>query len=105
MMERLDNKGKFYTEVISKNLVKVSLRTGVDLLSGNLHITPGQRLKDELDQQDQFIALTDGDLISENGEVIRSFDFIAVKKEQIIWVIEEESRDSDSTQGGKSWPK
>jgi hypothetical protein len=100
MSTRLDKKGKYFTEKVTKDRIKVTVRTLTDTLSGYLHIPPDQRLRDSLNSAKPFLALTDGTVLSEDGEILQEFDFMALHQHHIVWVIEHEERHPISTPGG-----
>lgn len=86
-----DEKGKFFTEVVTKIAVAVIVQTVTHQVIGNIHIRPDQRLKDELDNQEPFLAMTDASILDANGEPVRRADFLAVHRDQIVWVMPDES--------------
>lgn len=85
-----DNKGKFFTDVISKIPLAVLVQTTTHLIQGMLHIRRDERLKDELDRDIPFLALTDIKIIGEEGQELYKSDFVAVQRKQIIWVLPQE---------------
>ena len=91
-----DEKGKIFTEVVTKIPVPVMIQTTTHRLLGNLHIRPDQRLKDELDYAEPFVAVTDASVLDVDGKVIQRADFMAVRRDQIVWVIPEEKKDNES---------
>jgi hypothetical protein len=100
MPTRFDKKGKYFTEKVTKDRIKVTVRTVADTLSGYLHIPPDQRLRDNLNSAQPFLALTNGAVVSEQGEVLQEFNFMALHRHQIVWVIELEERQPIPTPGG-----
>lgn len=93
-----DEKGKFYTNVISKISVSSLLQTSTHLIRGLVHVRRGERLKDELENDEEYIAVTNASIYDSNGTVVYSNPFLAVRKSQIVWImpIDEES---NSTKG------
>jgi len=45
-----DEKGKIFTEVVTKLPVPIMMQTTTHRVLGNIHVRPDQRLKDELDR-------------------------------------------------------
>ena len=82
-----DEKGKFFTEVVTKIPVSVVMQTVTHQVLGNIHIRPDQRLKDELDSKEPFIAVTDASILDADGKTVRHTNFLAVRRDQIVWVI------------------
>ncbi|MDZ7844007.1 MAG: hypothetical protein U5K99_04290 [Anaerolineales bacterium] len=99
MPPRYDKKGKLFTEKITKDRVKVTIQTAVNRISGHLHVPPDERMKDDLNNSRGFLAITQGRVLSPDDQELTTFDFLAVNKEQIIWVIEEEEREPEPTPG------
>jgi hypothetical protein len=52
-----------------------------------IHVRQDQRLKDELENAEQFIAVTEVSVCDAEGKVIYSGPFLAIQKEQIVWVM------------------
>jgi hypothetical protein len=85
-----DEKGKFYTDVISKVAIPATLQTTSHLIKGFLHVRHGERIKDELDRDELFLAVTKATIWGANGNLLFEAPFIAVRREQIIWIIPNE---------------
>ena len=85
-----DDKGKIFTEVISKLPIPVMVQTKVQMIKGILHVRRGERLKDELDRDELFLALTDAHVLGVGGEILFQVPFLAIRRNQIVWVIPEE---------------
>ena len=86
-----DEKGKFFTDRISKNPVDVLVQTTEGLIHGTVHVRKNERLKDELDRDEVFLALTEASVYNTAGEMTQEKDFIAVHKRQIVWVMPKEN--------------
>jgi hypothetical protein len=82
-----DEKGKFYTDVVTKISVHATVQTTHQLIRGNVHVRQGERLKDELDRDELFLAMTNASILGADGQVLFSAPFLAVRRSQIIWVI------------------
>jgi hypothetical protein len=96
-----DDKGKFYTDIISKVTVPAMIQTTRHRIQGLVHIRPYGRFKDELDYDEPFLAVTAAKIFNEAGEVLFEADFISVRRSQIVWVIPQEEktqRDEESKQ-------
>jgi hypothetical protein len=92
-----DEKGKYYTNVIHKVPVPAMVQTTMSLIRGLIHVRQDERLKDELENSEQFIAVTEVSVCDVDGKVIYSGPFLAVQKEQIVWVMplhEEHKKDA-----------
>jgi hypothetical protein len=87
MHTEYDEKGKIFTEVISKIAVDATIQTSTHLLRGRMHIRRDQRVKDELDQEEGFLALTEVSVLGPDGSVLFEAPFLAVRRSQIVWVM------------------
>jgi len=93
-----DEKGKYYTNVIHKVPVPSIIQTTANLIRGLIHVRQDGRLKDELEATEQFIAVTEVSVFDAEGKVVFSGPFLAVQKDQIIWVMpmgEEQNKEAD----------
>ncbi|RPI29521.1 MAG: hypothetical protein EHM70_15610 [Chloroflexota bacterium] len=87
MTIQYDEKGKIFTNVISKEAVDVVIQTLTHRLHGKVYIRQGDRLIDELDKTSNFIAVTDATVFNAHGEVLYSSGFLAVNRDHIVWMI------------------
>lgn len=90
MAIQYDEKGKYYTDVVATQAVAATLQTTTHLLRGYLHLRSGDRLKDELDREGAFLALTDAVVLGADGEELCRSGFLAVGRAQIVWVTADE---------------
>lgn len=81
-----DEKGKIFTEIISKEAVKARIQTTKHEITGNVHVRRDARFKDELDVKESFLAVTDACVLDSEKEELFHTRFIAVQREQIIWI-------------------
>jgi uncharacterized protein YegL len=86
MSIQFDEKGKFFTDVITKIPVRTVVQTTGQLVRGNVHVREGERLKDELDRDELFLAITEASILTADGQVQFQAPFIAVRRAQIVWV-------------------
>lgn len=99
MPTRFDRKGKFYTEKVTKVKIRVTIQTATNLLQGYVHIRPELRLKDGLNDDPQFIAVTDGKVLNSGAEELYRFDFLALNIDQIVWILPEENHEPEKGSG------
>jgi hypothetical protein len=92
-----DDKGKRFTDIVTKRPVYATVQTTKQLLRGNIHVRRDQRLKDELDLDDKFIALTDVSILGEDEQVLFHASFLAVNRAHIIWVLPEQKQSGEET--------
>ncbi len=85
-----DEKGKLYTDIVSKVAVPATIQTTLHMMRGQVHVRRGERLKDELDRNEPFLAVTEAIILDSNGQVMFQAPFLAVQRSQIIWVMPHE---------------
>lgn len=82
-----DDKGKYYTNVIQKVPVPAMVQTTTNLIRGIVHVRHGERLKDEIEGSEQFVAMTDVSVYGTDGKELYTGPFLALQKGQIVWVM------------------
>lgn len=87
-----DEKGKIFTDIVSKVAIQATIQTTTHLMRGNVHVRRDQRIKDELDINESFLALTDVSVLSADGQTLFQAPFLAVRRSHIVWVIPEEEK-------------
>jgi hypothetical protein len=87
-MQRIDEKGKLFTERISKGQVDVVITTLTGQVRGFIYLTRGQRIKDMLNNDgERFIAVTEATASRLDGSEALSAALMAVNKDHIISVV------------------
>ncbi len=92
MSFEFDEKGKFFTNLVSKVAVPATVQTSNQLIRGKVHVREGERLKDELDRDEFFLAMTEASVLGADGQVLFQAPFLAVRRTQIIWVIPDQTQ-------------
>lgn len=87
MTVEFDEKGKYYTNVVQKVPVPSVIQTTTNLIRGQVHVRQDERLKDELENKERFIAVTDASVTDASGGVVFTGPFLAVLKDQIVWIM------------------
>ena len=87
MVTHIDDKGKFFTQVITKTPIPVIIQMPVHRVEGNIHIRPDERIKDEIDRTDQFLPVTEAVIYNPDGTIFASTHFIALNRNQINWIL------------------
>jgi uncharacterized protein DUF6812 len=90
-----DDKGKIFTDIVSKRTVFATVQTTTHLMRGQLHVQYDQRVKDELDREKKFLAMTDVSVLAPDGQVLYQAPFLAVSRSHIIWVLPEQKNDEE----------
>ena len=89
MFAQFEEKGKIFTNVITKKPVEVHIQTTTNLIRGKVHIRPDERLKDELNQPEKFLAVTDAEILNTEGKLVSKVSFLAVNRQHIVWLLQE----------------
>ena len=87
MTIEFDDNGKFFTDIISKIPTPVMIQTVTHRIHGNIHVSQDRRLKDELNHPEKFIAITDAVIYLPDGQILYQANFLAVQRDEIIWVM------------------
>jgi hypothetical protein len=91
MSLEFDEKGKFFTDVITKDEVPATIQTTQHLIKGTVHVRRDIRLKDQLDQDEPFLAITNAKIMGAGDQAFEA-PFLAVRRSQIVWVMPDETR-------------
>ncbi|MDQ2693281.1 MAG: hypothetical protein M3Y68_14690 [Chloroflexota bacterium] len=87
-----DEKGKIFTDIVTKVAIQATVQTTTHLMRGLIHVRRDQRIKDELDVTENFLALTDVSVLTPDGQVLFQAPFLAVRRSQIVWVVPENNK-------------
>jgi hypothetical protein len=101
MMPEYDEKGKFFTEVISKDQILSHIQTPTYHIRGYVHVRRGERMSDELNQPNVFLPVTGAEICSPEGETLYTSDFLVVNREHIVWLMPIEETQDRSEQPGE----
>jgi hypothetical protein len=84
-----DDKGKIFTDIVSKIAIYATIQTTMHMMRGRIHVRRDQRIIDELDVNENFIAITDVTVLGADGQPLFQVPFLAVHRSHIVWVIPE----------------
>ncbi|MEX2161220.1 MAG: hypothetical protein WD751_04820 [Anaerolineales bacterium] len=83
-------KERGFRPFVNTNQYPVIIQTVNNRIHGNLHTRESERIKDALNANEAFIAITNVQILdSEGATQIRKADFLAINRANIIWVIED----------------
>lgn len=99
MSLEFNEKGKYFTDIISKVAVPAIIQTTLHRIEGCIHVRLDGRVKDELDQNQAFLAVTSAKVYDLNGTLLYEAEFMTVARAQIVWVIP--SEDTARGEGGR----
>jgi hypothetical protein len=94
MVVEFDEKGKFFTDVIAKDVIRSHIQTREQTILGYVHVRKGDRLSDEINEPNIFLAITEAEVYNLEGELLHTSAFLAVNREQIVWLMPVEKRKS-----------
>jgi hypothetical protein len=100
MVMRFDDKGKIFTEVIAKDPVVTIIQTTTHRIRGCVYVRTGERLRDELNRAEQFLAVTDASVIDLQGKLLYECEFLTLNRDQIVWVMPEADVAKQDENGG-----
>ena len=86
MTTHYDEKGKFFTDIISKKDINVTIQTITHRIEGIVHARRGERLKDELNTDEKFLAVTDAIIFGSDNSKEYTVNFLAIHKKNILWI-------------------
>ena len=87
MAIEFDEKGKFFTEVISKDVILSHIQTQSHYIRGFVHVRKGSRLSDEINEINKFLAVTNAEIYNSEGEILYTSEFLVVNREHIVWLM------------------
>ena len=90
MVTHYDEKGKIFTQVVSKHPVQVIIQTNQNVIRGTIYIRPDSRVKDDLNNSERFLAVTNAVVYNGQNEELYHTGFLVINTSHIIWVIPEE---------------
>lgn len=90
-----DEKGKIFTEVVSKIAVPAMIQTTTHMIHGRVHVRRDQRLKNELDGEENFLAVTDVSILGPDGRTLFEAPFLAVRRSHIVWVMPQQNENEE----------
>ncbi len=84
-----DDKGKYYTDIVKKIPVPVVIQTTTHLVRGLVHVREGERLKNELERPEVFLAVTQASVYGAEEKVLFAVPFMAIQRAQIVWITQD----------------
>jgi hypothetical protein len=97
MTIRVDAKGKIFTDIVRKDEVPALIQTVTNLIHGHIFVRPDQRIKDELNSnQEQFLAVTQAQVYGAGGQVLYRSQFLTLNKAHVVWIRPDEEAQDDA---------
>jgi Family of unknown function (DUF6812) len=86
MSIHFDEKGKFFTNIVPKDAIPATIQTLTNRIKGYIYIRQEERIKDELDRPETFIAVTNAVIYNPDGTILLETEFVAINRSHIIWL-------------------
>ncbi|NCP86370.1 MAG: hypothetical protein CO094_00490 [Anaerolineae bacterium CG_4_9_14_3_um_filter_57_17] len=96
MSIEFNDRGKYFTDIVSKTAVNAVIQTTTHRIEGAIHVRLDERVKDELDRAELFLPVTQAKVFAVDGTVLFQAEFMTISRSQIVWVIP-----SDDATGSK----
>jgi len=88
MYTQFEEKGKIFTNVVTKKPVRVIIQTTTHRIEGNIHVRPDLRLIDALKSDEPFLAVTEATVYSgASDEMLYETKFVSINQQHVIWVL------------------
>jgi hypothetical protein len=97
MVTQFDEKGKIFTNIISKRPVRVIIQTTSHCIRGEIYVRPDERLKDELNHSEDFIAVTNAVVLGADQQELYRTGFLTINTRQVIWLIPDDEINNNET--------
>lgn len=91
-----DEKGKFFSDIISKTDVRATIQTILHRIDGSIFVASTERPKDALNAAEPFMAVSDATVYDRDGNQLYKADFLAINRTHVVWVIPHEDESADS---------
>lgn len=95
MATEYDDKGKYFTDIISKQAIGATVQTVAQKIEGSIHVRRNERITDELDRDEPFLPMTSAKVFDHEGRMQYECDFITIRRSQIVWIIPREERSQE----------
>jgi hypothetical protein len=85
---RIDQKGKYFTPRVAKDMLPAFIRTDNQIIVGHIYVRPEKRLKDELNEDaSRFLPVTDARVYDAATEsLLYHSGFMLVAYHQIVMI-------------------
>ncbi len=101
MSIRYNDRGKFFTNVITKETVPAIMQTLVTSVQGDLHVRVNERVKDELNRGEQFLAVTNAVIYDLKGQRLYETNFMLINRDHVVCIIPDDENTTYRQQGEK----
>jgi len=99
MALHVDHKGKYFTDIISKDVVRTVIQTLTVRIIGDIYVRQGERFKDDVNRSESFMAVTDAEVLNARGEKIYNSEFLILNLENVLWMSPIDASANQSSEG------
>lgn len=86
MVTEYNERGKFFTNIITKDPVHVLIQTANQRIEGEVHMRRDERLREEINQPERFLAITNAIIFDAIGTELYRTNLLMINSSQIIWL-------------------
>ena len=91
MTTRFETGGKTFSHVVHTQGFPVVIQTQTNRVHGTIHLRANERIKDALNDSEQFLAITNVQVFDNQGDkMLYETGFLAINRLSIVWVFEDE---------------
>jgi hypothetical protein len=101
MSIRFDEKGKYYTDIVSKTRISVIIQTTQSRITGDIHVLQDERVSNSINRSEEFMAITDAVIFDEEGNEDQRTEFMLVNRNHVIWILPFEEAGPDTQPNAK----
>ena len=89
MYGQKQEKERGFRPQVNTTKYRVIIQTIHNQIRGSLHARENERIKDALNSNELFIAITDVRIFNSDGTAeLRKSEFLAINRSHVIWIIE-----------------
>lgn len=81
-----DDKGKIFSHIVQKDVVLARIQTITNLITGEIYLERGKRIKDVLEFTETFIAITAAKVFGADGALAYETPFLTLNRNHIVWL-------------------
>jgi hypothetical protein len=83
------NRERGFRPFVNTTQYPVIIQTTHNRIHGDLHTRENERIKDAVNSNELFIAITNVQVFDQDGVIeMKKSDFLAINRNNIIWIIE-----------------
>ena len=99
MAIEFDEKGKFFTNYVTKKVIRARIQTLSHYIEGEIHVRIDKRFSDDINEAERFIAVTNAVVFDPKGSELFSCSFLVVNRDHLIWLIPVEEEATTTEEG------